>query len=339
MRTTSSPLSLPFATTLTAAAATASCAALLAACGASSPEVRPTPALEVHTFTSDSAGFDTHSFWIDTGKEVVVFDGQFTPALADQVIADVRAHTASPIRWLVVTHPNPDKFNGAPRFQALGAKVVASKATADAIAGVHAYKRYFFVEIAKQFTAETYPAQATVDVTFEDRYELPLAGNAHVTLTRLAHSGVSSTQTVAFVPEAAPAGALFVGDLVHHGAHAWLEGGIADGAPRPDLDAWAGALDELSSYPAAATVYGGRGDAAGVAAAVTSQKAYLALASATVDQYLSSLGPKRAELADPATAQPHYGALEQRLAQAMPERKLSYLVRYGIYGLVQARLH
>jgi glyoxylase-like metal-dependent hydrolase (beta-lactamase superfamily II) len=312
-------------------------AATVVACGASTPELRPAAALEVHTFTSDTGGFDTHSFWIDTGKEVVVFDGQFTPALADQVIAEVRAHTTSPIRWLVVTHPNPDKFNGAPRFQAAGAKVVASKATADAIAGVHAYKKDFFVEIAKQFTNETYPAQATVDVTFDDHLELPLQGAAHVTLTRLAHAGVSSTQTVAFVPEAAPGGALFVGDLVHHGAHAWLEGGIVDGAAHPDLAAWASALDELTRFPTTTTVYGGRGEAVRVAAAVAAQQAYLTLASTTVDQYLASLGAKRAELDDPARAQAHYAALQQRLAQAMPERKLSYLVLYGIYGLVQAR--
>ena len=28
------------------------------------------------TFTSDAAGFDTHSYWLDTGSEVVVFDAQ-----------------------------------------------------------------------------------------------------------------------------------------------------------------------------------------------------------------------------------------------------------------------
>ena len=39
------------------------------------------------TFTSDAAGFDTHSFWLDTGSEVVVFDAQFTEELVNQVAA------------------------------------------------------------------------------------------------------------------------------------------------------------------------------------------------------------------------------------------------------------
>lgn len=332
------PLSLrPSRSTVATATATAAAALLAAACGASSPDARGESELAVHTFTSDAAGFDTHSFWIDTGKEVVVFDAQFTPALADQVIADIKAQTRSPIRWLVVTHPNPDKFNGAPRFQAEGAKVVASQATADALAGVHAYKKYYFVELAKQFTSETYPAQATIDVTFDDRYELPLGGHAQVSLRRLEHAGISSTQTVAYVAEAAGGGALFVGDLVHHGAHAWLEGGIVDGAPRPDLAAWKGALDELRAFPATTQVYGGRGEAAPVSEAVTAQQAYLDAASATVDGYLASLGERRAELGDAAKAQAHYVAIEEELVRQMPARKLAYLVRYGVYGLVQAR--
>lgn len=308
-----------------------------AACGASTPDSRGDSELAVHTFTSDGNGFDTHSFWIDTGKEVVVFDAQFTPALADQVIADIQAKTASPIRWLVVTHPNPDKFNGAPRFQAAGAQVVASQATADALAGVHAYKKYYFVEIAKQFTSESYPAQATIDVTFDDRYELPLGGHAQVSLRRLEHAGISSTQTVAYVAAAGQGGALFVGDLVHHGAHAWLEGGIVDGAPRPDLAAWKLALDELRGFPATTQVYGGRGAAAPVGEAVTAQQAYLDAASTTVDRYLADLGARRAELGDAAKAQAHYVAIEEELARQMPDRALAYLVRYGVYGLVQAR--
>lgn len=321
-----------YATSTVALAALSS----LAACGAAQ-EPRGENELAVHTFTSDQSAFDTHSFWIDTGKEVVVFDGQFTPQVADQVIADIQAQTASPIRWLVVTHPNPDKFNGAPRFQAAGAKVIASKATADALAGVHAYKKYFFVEIAKQFSEATYPAQATIDVTFDDSYQLPLAGGAQISLRRLEHAGISSTQTVAYAPAAAGGGALFVGDLVHHGAHAWLEGGIVDGAPHPDLASWKSSLEELRSYPESTVVYGGRGEAAPLADAIRSQETYLDAAGATVDAYLAALGARKSELGDAAQAQAHYVAIEEELARQMPERKLAYLVRYGVYGLVNAR--
>ena len=79
----------------------------------------------------------------------MAFDAQFTPDPAEPAIASLRAQTDNPITYLVITHPNPDKFNGAPAFQAEGAEVIASKATADAIPGVHAYKKAGFVGIAR----------------------------------------------------------------------------------------------------------------------------------------------------------------------------------------------
>ena len=284
----------------------------------------------VETFTSDTAGFDTHSHWIDTGREVVVFDAQFTPELAEQLIARIREKTKSPITWVVVTHPNPDKFNGAPAFQAIGAKVVASKATAAAIPGVHAYKKGYFVNVAKSFTDATYPAQATIDVTFEKDYTLPLAGSTQIKLHELAHRGVSSTQTVAITKDA-----LLVGDLVHHDAHAWLEGGIVDGKPAPDLASWKAALDELGALAASpeTKVYGGRGEVATVTDAVRAQKAYLDGMQSLISTYVAELGPKKSELSGP-DAGTHYKAIATRAAAAFPTYAHPYLVEYGAYGLV-----
>jgi glyoxylase-like metal-dependent hydrolase (beta-lactamase superfamily II) len=265
------------------------------------------------TWTSGPTGFDTKSHWYDTGAEVVVFDAQFTPALAGELIAAIRAKTASPIRWLVITHPNPDKFNGAPAFRALGAKVVASRATAAAIPGVHAYKKAFFVG-AGMFTDATYPAEPQVDVTFDSTLDL-----GSVRLATLAHAGVSSTQTIAHVPAA---NALIVGDLVHHRAHAWLEGGIVEGAPRPDLDSWKAALRELLAFPGA-IVHGGRGESAPVEEAVAAQIAYLDGARDVVTAYLADLA-----------GAPDYKELARRMSEAFPHHALPYLIEYGAYGLV-----
>ena len=88
-----------------------------------------------------------------------------SPELAEAAIASLREQTDNPITYLVITHPNPDKFNGAPAFQAEGAEVIASEATAAAIPGVHAYKKAGFVGMG-MFTEETYPQQAAVDETF-----------------------------------------------------------------------------------------------------------------------------------------------------------------------------
>ena len=281
-------------------------------------------------WASGPQGFNTQSWWYDTGREVVVFDAQFTPDLARALVADIRAHTASPIAYLVITHPNPDKFNGAPVFQALGAKVVASRACAAALPGVHAYKKAFFVG-AGMFTEATYPALGSVDVTFEDRLALPLAGGAQVELTRLAGAGVSSTQTVAWLPAER---ALVVGDLIHHRVHAWLEGGIVDGKPHADLAAWKATLGELARF-AGATVYDGRGTPAPLAEAVAEQLAYLDGARAVVAAYLAELGPRVSELSGPQ-AGAHHKELARRMAEAFPGYQFAYLVEYGVYGLAAA---
>lgn len=285
--------------------------------------------LALRTFSSDAGGFDTHSFWVDTGREVVVFDGQFTPALAERLITEIRSQTRSPITTLVITHPNPDKFNGASAFRAIGAKVVASEATARAMPGVHAYKKAYFVQVAKMFTNATYPALPPVDVTFKEAISLP----GGIELRLLRHAGVSSTQTVAHVPGAR---ALIVGDLVHHGAHAWLEGGIVDGRPNLDVDAWKAALDELKAYHGV-TVYGGRGEPAPLEAAVRDQQAYLAKARALTHDYLVALGERRSELEGPEAGR-HHQAIAERLAAAFPGYALPYMASYSIYGLVAAEL-
>lgn len=284
-------------------------------------------------YTSGPEGFDTHAYFYDDGREVVVFDAQFTEDLARKLIDEIKAQTDSPIRYVVVTHPNPDKFNGVGPFRELGAEVIASEATAKAIPGVHAYKKYYFVEIAGMFTDATYPPEATIDRTFTGAMTLELAGGGRVELKELSNAGVSSTQTVAWVDEL---DALFVGDLVHHKAHAWLEGGIVEGAPAPDLSAWRAALGELRAYQGA-TVYGGRGQEAPIAEAVDGQIAYLDQMETLVQAYIDGLGERKAELSGEGAGE-HYKALAQQAAAAFPDYALSYMIEFGVYGLVNSKL-
>lgn len=299
----------------------------LAACTGDDPTPAPEPVL--YTFTSDQNGFDTHSYYLDTGAEVVVFDAQFTPALAQALVDDIRSHTDAPIRYLVVTHPNPDKFNGAAVFRALGASVVASEATAAAIPGVHAYKRNFFVHVAGMFTEDTYPAQAEVDVVFRDQLVLDLDADVEVRLRVLENPGVSSTQTVAAIPAL---DALVVGDLVHHGAHAWLEGGIVDGAPRPDLARWRAALDELSDL-GNPTVYAGRGELVALEEAIPAQQEYLTRVEDITGAYIAEHGADALLGSEAAT---HHAAISERIAAAYPEHALPYMTQFSIYGLATA---
>ena len=298
----------------------------------------------LYAFDGGVAGFYTKTFFYDTGSHVVAFDAQFTPALAEQAIAYLRARTSSPITHLVVTHPNPDKFNGAPAFRAAGARVVASRATAAAIPGVHAYKKAFFVN-AGTYTDETYPPLATVDETFTGTMTLDLGDGQTADLRELSHPGVSSTQTVAFVPRL---NALVVGDLVHHKTHAWLEGGIVDGKATPTLDGWIADLRELETLYGATmasptatssepTVYGGRGDAVPLATAVAAQIAYLERADQIVADYVEGLGERKAELSGPRAGE-HYAAIQKEFERAFPDYAFGDMIGFSVYGLVNAKL-
>lgn len=177
----------------------------------------------IFTFESDASGFNTKTYFYDNGEEVVAIDTQFTTEHARKSIAYLRTQTQNPISYAIITHPNPDKFNGLRVFQEHGAKVIASSETARQMPGVHAYKKHFFVEIAKMFSEQTYPALGIPDLVFDDSLRLKLNNGNYILLNKLPYSGVSATQTVAFIPSL---NVLFVGDLAHHNAHAWLEGGI-----------------------------------------------------------------------------------------------------------------
>jgi glyoxylase-like metal-dependent hydrolase (beta-lactamase superfamily II) len=295
----------------------------------------PKPAAAIGVYTSDWArGFQTRTVFYDTGTEVIAFDAQFTPDLAREAIQAIDAATGGkPITYLVITHPNPDKFNGVGPFRARGAKIVASAATANAIPAVHAYKKNFWINVAKQFTDATYPPEATVDETFDGTRTLTSNGHT-VVLSELANAAVTSTQTVAFV---ADENALVVGDVVHYRAHAWLEGPIPAGdadastLPGPDLAAWARALDELQSSHGDARVFGGRGgeDPVGgvtVSDAASEQKAYLARMKDIVTADLARVG-----IADRPGL---YAAIEKDAQAAFPAYVLPDMIQFGVYGLV-----
>jgi glyoxylase-like metal-dependent hydrolase (beta-lactamase superfamily II) len=286
-------------------------------------------------FKSGPEGFDTRTFFYEGEHEVVAFDSQFTPELAKQSIAYLRTLTNKPISWLVITHPNPDKFNGAGVFKKEGARVISSKHTADKIPGVQAYKEYYFVEIAKMFAKGTYPQPTSVDQTFEKKMDIVLRGGQRIKLRELSEPGVSSTQTVAYIESE---NALFVGDLIHNKAHAWLEGGIMNGKPTPTIDGWISDLNELQAlYPPQTMVYGGRGLSETLQASVKEQIEYLKTAVLIINNYFKKLGASVQDFNGP-NASALYKELTKEFQNKFPEYDLAYMIEYGSYGLVQHEL-
>lgn len=75
-------------------------------------------------FTSKGDGFHTKTIFYEGKEDVIAFDAQFTSENARMAIDHLRKFTKKPISWLVITHPNPDKFNGARVFGEQGAKII-----------------------------------------------------------------------------------------------------------------------------------------------------------------------------------------------------------------------
>jgi glyoxylase-like metal-dependent hydrolase (beta-lactamase superfamily II) len=291
---------------------------------------------QIYTFESDGNGFNTKNFFYDNGEEVVVFDTQFTPEIAKKSLDFIKSKTKSPITHVVITHPNPDKFNGMSVFQEEGAKVIASAKTNKSLDGVHQYKKYYFVNMAKMFTEESYPKLGKIDQSFESDFSLTLKNGEKIQLQELSGPGVSSNQTIAYIEGI---NALIVGDLVHHKAHAWLEGGIVSGAATPTISGWVSDLKQLQREfkKQNPIVYGGRGEAAKLNIATKKQISYLETSDKIVNSYIKKLGAQKAELKS-EKAGTHYIALEKLFAKKFPDYQLSYMIQYGIYGLVNSKL-
>lgn len=290
---------------------------------------------QLHVFTSGDAGFNTHSVWYDDGKEVTVVDTQFTLEVAQQLVDDIQKQTKSPITRIIVTHPNPDKFNALSVFHKLGAESIASAKTAAAIPGVDAYKRYFWVEIAHVFTDETYPKVEPVKTTFSGQIVIKLKSGETITLIELKESGVSSNQVVVRIDST---GDLIVGDLVAYKAHAWLEGGIIDGKTQPNIAGWKADLQQLLTL-GKGKVYGGRGQFGPVTEVVPVQIAYLDKADQIVTNYVKKLGDNAlAELTDPVKSQAHFQEIQAEFVKAFPNYALPDLISYGVYGLAFSKI-
>ncbi len=304
---------------------------------ASAALAAPAAPTAVHVHTSSPEGFSTNSVWIDDGQEVTVIDTQFTPQGAQALLADIASKTRSPVRRVIVTHPNPDKFNALSVFHRLGAESIASRETAARMAGVHAYKTYYWVNIAKAFTADSYPRLEAPKTSFERTLSVPLKNGDRLTLQVLATAGVSATQTVVRVDST---GDLIVGDLVANRTHAWLEGAVDSGRPVFDLAAWQASLQALPALAAgkpAARLYAGRGPVLPLADAVREQQAYLAAADAAIRRQEERLGADRAALTDPARQGPLVQAVRDDLVRAFPGHAMSELVSYSLYGWLASR--
>ncbi|WP_197326180.1 MBL fold metallo-hydrolase [Ralstonia solanacearum] len=159
---------------------------------------------------------DPNSGVVIGDDSVLVVDTTATPAMAQDLIAKIRAVTDKPIRHLVLSHYHAVRVLGASAFLAQGCQqIIASRGTYDLIAERGAQDMQSEIERFPRLFAgvETIPGLTWPTLVFEQALTLWL-GTLEV---RIAHLGAGHTQgdTVVWLPSQK---VLFSGDLVEHEA-------------------------------------------------------------------------------------------------------------------------
>jgi glyoxylase-like metal-dependent hydrolase (beta-lactamase superfamily II) len=144
---------------------------------------------------------------------VMVLDTQATPVMAGDVLRRIRAVTAAPIRYVVLTHYHAVRVLGASAYQAQA--VIASQDTRDLIAERGAADYQSEAErFPRLFRAiESIPGLTWPTLVFQGQLTVWL-GKTEVRLLQLGR-GHTKGDTVAWLPESE---VLFSGDLVEFGA-------------------------------------------------------------------------------------------------------------------------
>lgn len=185
--------------------------------------------------SSANRNFISNAGFVVTSEGVVVIDALGSPALAEELLAQIRRITPLPVRHVILTHYHADHIYGLQAFQAAGATVIAHRAAGEYLNSETAAQRL------KASREELFPwIDEKTRLVGADRW---IDGPTTLTLGgmefRLQPVGPSHTpeDLVVYVPSLRT---LFAGDLVFRGRVPFV--GQADSGH------WITALDTLLGY-------------------------------------------------------------------------------------------
>jgi glyoxylase-like metal-dependent hydrolase (beta-lactamase superfamily II) len=163
--------------------------------------------------TAANRNFISNAGFVVTNDGVVVIDGLGSPALATELLAEIRRVTSQPVRYVIVTHYHADHIYGLQVLKAAGATVLAHPAAREYIASDTAQRR---LEASRQELAPWIDEKTqlvTADRWLEDKETTLRVGEAEFVIR---HVGPAHTpeDLVVFVRGT---GVLFAGDLVFRG--------------------------------------------------------------------------------------------------------------------------
>jgi glyoxylase-like metal-dependent hydrolase (beta-lactamase superfamily II) len=188
--------------------------------------------------------FISNAGFVITPAGVVVIDALGSPALAQRLVAEIRARTDKPITHVILTHYHADHVYGLQTFKALGAKIIAHEEGREYLNSDTARLRLQASrsELAPWVNADTHLVPAD-EWLKGDGSELVVGGVRF----RIIHAGPAHTpeDEVIYLPQER---VLFAGDLVFRGRIPFV--GQADSGH------WVTALDKLLTFDARVVVPG-----------------------------------------------------------------------------------
>ncbi len=185
--------------------------------------------------SSANRNFISNAGFVVTDDGVVVIDALGSPALAEELIAQIRRITPKPVTHVILTHYHADHIYGLQAFKALGATVIAQRKAGEYLNSETAEQRL------KASREDLFPwIDENTHLVPPDRW---IDGPTTLTIGgvefRLQPAGPAHTpeDLVIYVPKLR---VLFAGDLVFRGRVPYV--GQADSRH------WIAALDTLLSY-------------------------------------------------------------------------------------------
>jgi glyoxylase-like metal-dependent hydrolase (beta-lactamase superfamily II) len=231
----------------------------------------------LYCYSAPDFALDVNTLYAITADGVVVIDSQLLPRHAEAVLADIRARTDLPIRYVTNSHHHPDHVFGNATFLEDGGELVASNFTARMVDG----SAFWYLMFLQGLWGGHLPMGYVVpQSTFVRSKELWL-GSTVAQLFEFTDSttvaGESLDVTMAWFPQTK---VLHVADTVWPGSHTFF----ADGTSVPDWMIQLDHIRELVSELRPEVIVPGHG-APGDAGMIDAQERYLVGVSRMVEEY------------------------------------------------------
>ena len=164
-------------------------------------------------------------------RTTVVIDTMISPAMVEPVRHEAERLGGRPVRWVFLTHADPDHVLGLPSFP--DATVIAAERAYEALQVPAVRERYAGIHASGGGDAASFE-MPRVDVAFAERARLDLGG-IHLEAIVVGHAH-SPADTIVWCPQERVA---WSGDLVFHGVFPLM---------RDELDRWYVGLERLSAW-------------------------------------------------------------------------------------------